>query len=107
MNTEQMMDFLFERRARNLPAHALAEIFDRLLWTMDDNGAEVLAVRRKWLQLGDRERVLIALAMSEAHPCVTRDALIELCDSVSKRFPDLATKCNELIQIWNRDIGGS
>ena len=41
ITTEEMMDFLFMRRAQNLPPAGLAEVFCRLLWCMDDNGSEI------------------------------------------------------------------
>ena len=50
INTETMMEFLFARRTSNLPATGLAEVFDRLIWCMNDQGAELLEVRKKWLE---------------------------------------------------------
>lgn len=72
MTTEEMMEFLFERRAPNLPPAGLAEIFDRLLWCMDDNGSEVDQVIRKWVTGEDEAKVRIALAMSETYPAKRR-----------------------------------
>lgn len=41
------MIFLVERKANELPPEALAEVFDKLIWRMDDNGLEISAVQRK------------------------------------------------------------
>ena len=45
---ENIADYLFARRARSLPPEGLAEVFARLIWTMDDNGDEIIEAMRRW-----------------------------------------------------------
>ena len=47
MNVSDMadvMEFLYAHRAPNLPADALAEVLDRLIWCLDDNGDAIMRV---------------------------------------------------------------
>jgi|GEM_PF-3700850 len=60
-----LMEYLFARRAPNLPPQGLADLVDRLLWCLDRNGsAEVQAVRTEWLQSGNLDKLRIALTIS-------------------------------------------
>lgn len=100
--TEEMMEFLWQRRVSNLPPAALAEVFDRLIWCMDDNGAELLRVRAKWLTSDDIEKVRIALAMDEVFPGNTREAIATLCAGLVSRWPELQPECERLLQAWDQ-----
>src|SRR5262245_9771781 len=97
MTTEEMMEFLFERRAPNLPHAGLAEIFDRLLWCMDDNGSEVDQVIQKWVAGDDQAKVRIALAMSEMYPAKSREELTDLFARITKRWPELKANCDAIL----------
>jgi hypothetical protein len=101
-STEMMMEFLFSRRAPNLPPSGLAEEFDRLIWCMNDNGAELLRIREKWLQEEDKEKVRIALAMTEAFPFANREEMTGIFAKVASRWPDLAEVCRAWIEQWDR-----
>ena len=100
-----VMEFLWRRRAPNLPPAGLADVFDRLVWCMDDNGAEVLAVRAKWLAGDDIERVRVALAMTEAYPCGTRSEIASLCERLTSRWPELQPECESLVRRWDQQHG--
>ncbi len=104
MTTEEMLEFLFERRAPNLPPVGLAEIFDRLLWCMDDNGSEVDQVIRKWVTGDNETKVRIALAMTEMYPAKSRDELIGLFATISMRWPDLQATCDAILDSWDRTM---
>lgn len=62
------MDLLVRHRAPSLAPEALADVFDRLIWCLDDEGAALLSVVEAWLLGDDRDRVEIALAMTESFP---------------------------------------
>lgn len=102
-NAEEFMEFLFRRRAANLPPGGLAEVFDRLLWCMDDNGAELLRVRRKWLDGDNKEKISIALAMDEAFPCESRDEMSILFAKITRIWPDLAATCSGILVAWDSE----
>jgi len=94
------MAYLVERKANELPPEALAEVFDKLIWCMDDNGFEISAVQRKWLISQDRYLVEVALHMKDACPFQT---LVELNDSLEKAkkiFPDLKSLINDFKHMW-------
>lgn len=97
-----MMEFLWQRRAKNLPPEGLAEIFDRLIWCMDDQGAELLRVRAKWLAGDDIEKARVALVMNEVFPGNTREVLVTLFDRLVSRWPELRPECERLLQAWDR-----
>ena len=67
-NDMSVADFLFERRARNLAPDVLADVLDRLVWIMDDNGKQICAAVERWLRSSDRSRVEVALRMREVFP---------------------------------------
>lgn len=97
------MEWLFARRASNLPPEGLAEIFDQLLWCLDPaGGPEILETQRDWLRSGDLEKIEIALAMSEVFPYSTREELAENLDRLVKQFPSLAPARDEKLNSWDK-----
>jgi hypothetical protein len=106
ITTEMMMEFLFSRRTPNLPPKGLADILDRLIWCMNDQGAELLQVRRKWLEGDDKDKVRIALAMDEVFPGDRREDMVRLFDKLTSRWPDLQDACQTVLEQWDRQIGG-
>ena len=104
-NVEEMMEFLFQRRARALPPHALAQVFDILSWSMDNGGQEILDARHKWLQSGNREKVEIILAMNDCYPCKTREEMVELFREITTRWPSLKDVCQAILEQWDRQMG--
>jgi hypothetical protein len=105
VSTEVMMEFLFSRRTPNLPPKGLAEVLDRLIWCMNDQGAELLQVRKKWLEGGDKEKVRIALAMDEVFPCESREDMTRLFTKITSRWPDLKDACQAVLEQWDRQMG--
>lgn len=99
MNQQDMsdlMDLLLTHTARELPAKALAEVFDRLIWCLDDEGSAILRVREAWLRSDDRRRVEVALAMDETYPFVDALEMDEVLSRVAVRWPDLSTLCRAI-----------
>lgn len=89
------MEFLVEERASGVPAEAIAEVLDRLIWCVADNGENILEVRDSWLQSGDEYRVAVALSMNDVFPFNTRRQLEEGLADIAFRFPGLRGKCVE------------
>lgn len=97
----EVMCYLLERSITNLPASALSEVFDRLIWCLDDNGDDIQAVRKQWLAGADRRKVEIALYMSEAFPFNTREELSESFENIVKAWPDLKERCQTILSEWD------
>lgn len=95
--TTQMMEFLYLQRAPELPASALAGVFDRLIWCLADQGTALLRVREYWLASEDKERVEIALAMDETYPFNDMADMERAFTRISSRWPDLKPRCAELL----------
>lgn len=100
MNTEELMVYLVERKINELPPEALAEVFDKLIWCMDDNGLEISAIQRKWLISRDRYLVEVALQMKDACPFQTLGNLIDNLERAMKNFPDLRSSINDFREMW-------
>ena len=94
---EQLMEYLYVHRAPSLPPDALAEVFDRLLWCLDDdNGSDLMRVVETWLQSSDRDRVEIGLAMNEVFPFDERTQMESVLRAISSKWPNLTTRCAEV-----------
>jgi hypothetical protein len=91
-------DYLFEHSRgviREWP-RGLAEVFELLVWTMDDNGAEVMRAVERWLLSDDPERVRVAVEVREVFPfrhLAEMDAALEV---VKARWPEVASHCDRL-----------
>jgi hypothetical protein len=103
-NIENVMETLFARRAPQLPPQALAEVFDRLVWCLDDNGDELEEVRLRWLQGEDKDKAAIALAMTEVYPADSREELSALLQRVAKRWPELQPNCASILASWDEQF---
>jgi hypothetical protein len=97
-----VMDWLIGHRAPALPADALAEVFDRMIWCLDDNGGALLQVREQWLVSEDRDRVEIALAMQETFPFQEAAKMNEVFARISAKWPELAASCEAIRQARER-----
>ncbi|MEO7731168.1 MAG: hypothetical protein ABIY55_09370 [Kofleriaceae bacterium] len=92
----QVMDFLFAQRVDGLPPAALAEVFDRLIWCLVDNGGALLEVRESWLTSDDKARVEIALAMDETYPFNKLEKMDSVFAKIATKWPDLASRCEKI-----------
>ena len=101
---ETIADILFRRRATNISAETLADIFGRLVWAMDDNGKEICETMCRWIASGDLERARVALAMDEVFLYRSRAEMVSAFDNVSFRFPELRARCDEVIARWDRQF---
>jgi hypothetical protein len=96
LKVADVMEFLYMHKASNLPPDALADVFDRLIWCLDDNGESITQVQEKWLRSGDRGRVEIALAMDEVFPFKDAVAMTAALDDISSRWPELGARCEQI-----------
>ena len=99
---EDIANYLFANRAKALPPRALAEVFDRLIWCLDNDGGEILKIQREWLSCQDVEKVKIALAMTEVFPFESRDQMNDILASISAKWPELRVKCERFAEPWRR-----
>jgi hypothetical protein len=105
MNTEYVMDFLFDNRGQNLPSPGLAEVFEALTWCLSEEcSAEISRVRRKWLEGDNRNKVEIALAMRQTLPCNNRSELASLLQRIVERWPELAQECKQTLDEWDETV---
>jgi uncharacterized heparinase superfamily protein len=93
------LETLFDQRAAALPAVAFADVLDRLLWCVADNGSSILELQRQWLSGDDRARVEVALAMAEAAP-MTMSEVDETATKIAARWPDLQPQCEAFRRRW-------
>jgi hypothetical protein len=100
MTIEEVMNYLYEERAKDLPADALSEVFDRLIWCMSDNGAELLEVRRKWIEGDDKFKCQIALLMRETFPYESYEKMNSQLKRIRKKWPELDEQCNKMLSGW-------
>ncbi len=94
--TQEVMDFLVRRRAMELKLEVIADLFDRLIWILDDNGQELEVVREKWLEGDDPVRVEIALQMSETFPYYEREKMERIFEDIGNKWPNLKSICEEV-----------
>ncbi|GAB3150443.1 hypothetical protein GCM10027290_38030 [Micromonospora sonneratiae] len=106
MDIEQVMDFLVEHRAPNLPPEALAEVFTSLSWCLNDE-AKMMAIVRRWLKLDDEYRVAVSLWMDDIFPADSRQGLVALAADINMRFPALAERASDWIRRWDNAYGES
>ncbi|MEU6296855.1 hypothetical protein [Streptomyces erythrochromogenes] len=91
MNIENLMDYLVEHRAPNLPPGYLSEQLLSLSWILDDEGGQIFAIGKRWLNSSDQFRVSVALGLDEAFMADSWEELVELADSVKAKFPSMAS----------------
>lgn len=89
----QVVEFLYAHRAPNLPPSALAEILDQLLWSLDEQGQEILRVQETWLSSDDKDRVEVALAMNQVFPFDDMHTMTTKFQEIVGRWPEFAARC--------------
>jgi hypothetical protein len=92
-------DEIFDRcrtAARSWPK-GIAEQFALLIWSTDDNGSEIMAALKRWLQSDDLDRIRVAVEGVGVFPFRHRAEMEAVLAVVKKRWPDLTGKCDQLI----------
>lgn len=101
----EALEALFDHRAPNLPPSGFAEIMDRLIWCLNDNGETVLELQRRWLAGNDPERAAVGLMMSEAAPFHSRDEAIVELNQLAEKWPHLRPACDSFLVRWSDSFG--
>jgi hypothetical protein len=99
---EQVMTYMLRNSVPGLPPASLAEVFDRLIWCLADNGEGLLNVRKDWLECGDPAKIEVALNMSETFPYDTREEMIKKFDKITEQYPRLSNRCKEIVMMWDQ-----
>jgi len=94
----QIMNALYEHRAKNLSAATLGEILDKLTWCLHDPDGALSQVREEWLESTDRGRVEVALSMLSTFPFIDASRMREVFDQISSKWPDLAQTCRDITE---------
>ena len=96
--TLDIAEYLFEHRARRLPAKSLADILDRLIWIVDDNGGQICATIERWLRSDDRDRIEVALLCDETFPFNDAREMDSQLDRISAKWPELESVCRAKVE---------
>jgi len=100
-------DLIFDRSAPNAQPEWIADILSRLVWLMDDNGAEIHEAYRRWIQSDDLGRISVALSDTEVFLFDSRDEMTKVFSDLGIRFPTLVPRCEEIIGDWDRPHSAS
>jgi hypothetical protein len=99
---QAMADFIVDNSAHGLGAEAVADLFDRMVWILKDNGEALHRVVRRWLDEGtDLRRVQIALAMEEAFLYERRSEMEAAFLQLTLRYPELEATCQSKLAEWD------
>lgn len=94
-------DIIFDRRSKSATPDGIADILGRLIWLMDDNGAEIHEALVRWVESGDLERAEVALLCDEVFLFNTREEMTASFSRLCAKFPTLKVQCDEIIQQWD------
>jgi hypothetical protein len=103
-STADVMNFIVANRAPNLDAEAVADIFARLVWILEDNGGELASVRCDWLEGDDVVKVEIALLIEDVYPYKEREKMQAVFQRIAERWPRLGAPCRKIMDAWDRDV---
>ncbi|GAA1985197.1 hypothetical protein [Catenulispora subtropica] len=105
MDIADVMNYMVEHSAPNLPAEAISDILDRLSWSLDETEVFALAaVAHEWLIGPDPRRAEISLARTDAFPADNRDDLVALMAQVAARHPGLEPLARRKIEHWDQQF---
>ena len=100
------IETLFAQSAGGLPAKYFADVMDRLVWCLGDNGAAIVALQQRWLAGDDPEKVEVALALSEVEPFANEDEARTQLKRISERWPHLRSACEQYFSLRNPPDSG-
>jgi hypothetical protein len=101
-NVQAMMDLIVDNSAFGVGPEVIADLFDRLVWILADNGAGLHRVVRGWLDDGrDFSRLRIALAMQEVFPYEQRSEMQDVFIRLTVRYPELDARCKRILAEWD------
>lgn len=95
---------IFERRAKNAKPAWMADLLQRLVWLLNDNGEEIVNTLGRWIDSGDLERARVALAFQDVFLFSTRDQMVEAYGQLATRFPQLRPECDATLKRWDNQF---
>jgi hypothetical protein len=99
---QAMMDLIVENSAPGLGPEVIADVFDRLIWLLADNGAVLIRIVRGWLDEGsDLRRLRVALAMDEVFFYDRRSEMQDAFLRLTSRYPELDAACKRTLAAWD------
>ncbi len=96
-------DNLAERLYAEIPLEyswkVVADLFAILIWSMSDSGASaLLETTNKWLiEAEELRKIQIALNL-DVYPFRSKTKMVEVLYVLSQRYPEIGSRCNELIK---------
>lgn len=94
---ERLLEHVLQHLHQALAPAQHADVLERLCWASDDPSGFLVAVREKWLRGDERYRVEVALAFDEMFPFRERSEMEAVFRQISRRWPDLAGRCEALM----------
>lgn len=104
LSIRAIMNYLIDEAASLSHPEALAEVFSNLVWSLNDNGAEVLQVRDEWLVGDDEKRVVVALIMEEVFPFDGGERMLAELARIGARWPSLCARIDEILASWAKTV---
>ena len=104
---QNLANFLFEHRAKNVEPSWLAQVLGRLVWLAEDNGSSIHQTLEEWLAGDDIEKIKVALAYDESLIFVTHKQAVEVYSSLATRFPMLQASINNALSRWESSSHGT
>ena len=95
------VDHIFARRAPGSKPEWFAELFERLGWIMDDEGEEIRSTMLRWIESGDVDHARVALSFTDVFLYRTRGEMVSAFDQLCTRFPELRSRCDEILASWD------
>lgn len=102
-----LADYLYDQSCDNLPPDALAEVLDRLIWCLKDNGTAICATRERWLLSDDRGRVEVALTMEEVLPFDDTGEMTTAFARICAKWPEFSERCQLIIELRANQNSGT
>ncbi|KAB2352738.1 hypothetical protein F8566_00320 [Actinomadura rudentiformis] len=84
-----------------MDAENLAYVCETLVWNVEDNGAEIMAVCRSWLTGSDPALIEAALTVNDGLLFRTRDEMSSAFTRLAERHPQFAPRTTEILRNWD------
>jgi hypothetical protein len=95
---ENLAQRIFEDVPRTIQFELVAELFDFLTWSTNDNGAQIHRTIEAWiLEASDERKISIALNL-EIFPFVNAIEMYAALENLVKKHPCFFDRCNHLIE---------
>jgi hypothetical protein len=98
------MEHVVDQRASGVDPRAFADLFERLIWLLADNGSGIRSVLSTWLEGDDVYRVEVALGLDEGFLFDSREAMVAAFNRLQARWPDVKPRCQEILEAWDKSV---